>query len=71
MIAEELDRLITEHVERRVKEVLASQHVQASLAQRLQVCTTTNWWLCSSSTVACCSYCSALFIWLLASTLSL
>jgi hypothetical protein len=30
-------RLVTEHVERAVKDVLVSEHVQASLAKRLEV----------------------------------
>jgi hypothetical protein len=37
LIAEEVERLLSEYVEARVRDVLASQHVQASLAQRLQV----------------------------------
>jgi len=39
LIAEEVERLLSEYVEARVRDVLASQHVQASLAQRLQVST--------------------------------
>jgi hypothetical protein len=38
LIAEELQRLLTEFVEGRVREALASEHVQASLAERLKVC---------------------------------
>lgn len=37
LIKEQLDKLLTEYVESKVKQVLASEHVQASLAQRLQV----------------------------------
>lgn len=37
LVAEELERLLSEYVEGRVKDVLASEHVQASLAERLAV----------------------------------
>jgi hypothetical protein len=37
LIEEELSRLLTEYVESRVREALASEHVQASLADRLKV----------------------------------
>jgi hypothetical protein len=37
LITEELERLLSEYVEGRVKDVLASEHVQASLAARLAV----------------------------------
>jgi hypothetical protein len=37
LIAEELERLLSDYVEARVKDVLASEHVQASLATRLAV----------------------------------
>jgi hypothetical protein len=42
LVAEELERLLSEYVEGRVKDVLASEHVQASLATRLAVSTTCN-----------------------------
>jgi hypothetical protein len=35
-VAEELQRLLNEYVESRVREALASEHVQASLAERLK-----------------------------------
>lgn len=37
LIDEELQRLLGEYVESRVREALASEHVQASLAERLKV----------------------------------
>lgn len=37
LIDEELQRLLSEYVESRVREALASEHVQASLAERLKV----------------------------------
>lgn len=37
LMEEELARLLTEYVESRVREALASEHVQASLADRLKV----------------------------------
>ena len=38
LVQEELQRLLNEYVESRVREALASEHVQASLAERLKVC---------------------------------
>lgn len=38
LVEEELQRLLGEYVESRVREALASEHVQASLAERLKVC---------------------------------
>ena len=37
LVDQEVTRLVEEYIERRVKEVLVSEHVQASLAERLQV----------------------------------
>lgn len=37
LVEEELQRLLSEYVEGRVREALASEHVQASLAERLKV----------------------------------
>lgn len=37
MIQEELQRLLNDYVESRVREALASEHVQSSLAERLKV----------------------------------
>jgi hypothetical protein len=42
LVAEELERLLSEYVEGRVKDVLASEHVQASLAARLAVSVVTD-----------------------------
>jgi hypothetical protein len=37
LVSQEVTRLVEDYIERRVKEVLVSEHVQASLADRLQV----------------------------------
>jgi len=37
LIQEELQRLLNDYVESRVREALASEHVQSSLAERLKV----------------------------------
>ncbi len=37
LIDEEVERLLTQHVDARVREVLSSEHVRTSLAQRLTV----------------------------------
>jgi hypothetical protein len=37
LVDEELQRLLNDYVESRVREALASEHVQASLAERLKV----------------------------------
>jgi hypothetical protein len=43
LIDEELLRLLNDYVESRVREALASEHVQASLADRLKVGWVVGW----------------------------